>query len=282
MTDSPAEAAELGIYLYCLARPECLALVQGSAESDLYGVDERYPVTTLAQPEDGVVAVIGQVDPAEFSEQNLQTLDWLGPRAQRHEAVVERIMDVSPVLPVKFGTMFRSRASLKEFLDRHHKDIEQALDKLRDKAEWSVKGYLVEEDARTIIAAEDTGVQSRRAALSPSPSPGLRYLQQKQLDAVIEAALRAWVARVTHDLHDVLVHHADASAALRCHASAVTGRTERMVFNGGFLLAPAALADFRAALSGLQQAHQRTGLTLELRGPWPPYNFCPTLSEGKP
>ena len=271
------DAADLGIYLYCLARPECLALVQGSAESALYGVDERYPVTTLAldQPEDGVVAVIGQVDPAEFSDQNLQALDWLGPRAQRHEAVVERIMDVSPVLPVKFGTMFRSQASLKQFLDRHHKDIEQALDKLRDKAEWSVKGYLAEEDTRTIIAAEDAEVQSRRAALSPSP--GLRYLQQKQLDAVIEAALRAWVARITHDLHDVLVRHADASAALRCHASAVTGRAERMVFNGSFLLTPAALTDFRAALSGLQQAHQRTGLALELRGPWPPYNFCPTL-----
>jgi len=282
MTDLDRDdAAGLGIYLYCLARPECLTLVQGSAESTLHGVDGRYPVTALAldQQGDGVVAVIGQVDPAEFSEQNLQALDWLGPRAQRHEAVVELIMHVSPVLPVKFGTMFRSRASLKQFLDRHHKDIEQALDNLRDKAEWSVKGYLVEEDARTIIAAEDTGVQSRRAALSPSP--GLRYLQQKQLDAVIEAALRAWVTRVTHALHDVLAHHAVASTALRCHASAVTGRAERMVFNGSFLLAPAAPADFRAALSGLQQAHQRTGLILELRGPWPPYNFCPTLSEGK-
>ena len=48
MTDSPAEAAKLGIYLYCLARPECLALVQGLAEQALHGVDERYPVTTLA------------------------------------------------------------------------------------------------------------------------------------------------------------------------------------------------------------------------------------------
>lgn len=280
MTDSHDAASDLAIYLYCLARPECLSLVQGAAEGDLRGLDERYPVKALEEQEDGVVAVIGQVDPAEFSDQNLQSLDWLGPRAQRHEAVVERIMDASPVLPVKFGTMFSSRASLKEFLGRHRKDIVRALDWLRDKAEWSVKGYLVEEDARTIIAAEDTVVQFRRESLSPSP--GLRYLQQKQIDVVIETALHAWVARVTHDLHDVLVHHAVASAALRCHSSVVTVRPERMVFNGSFLLAPAALADFRAALSGQQHAHQGTGLTLELRGPWPPYNFCPTLSEGKP
>lgn len=278
MTDSHDEASVLGIYLYCLARPECLSVVKGPAEPDLRGVDERYPVAALEEA--GVVAVIGEVDPGEFCDQNLQTLPWVGPRACRHEAVVERIMGASPILPVKFGTIFRSRTSLKEFLGRHRQGIVRVLDELRDKAEWSVKGYLVEEEARRIVAAADPAIQSRLAAL-PS-SPGARYLQQKQLDAVIEAALRAWVERVTHDLHEVLALHAVASTELRCHASAMTGRPERMVFNRSFLVTPESLPDFRAVLSDPLHAHQGTGLTLELRGPWPPYNFCPTLSEGEP
>jgi len=278
MTDSPAEAS-LGLYLYCLARPECLSLVRGSTiEPDLRGVDERYPVAALEQA--GVVAVIGQVDTGEFCDQNLQTLSWVGPRACRHEAVVERIMGASPVLPVKFGTIFRSRTSLKEFLGRHREGIVRVLDELRDKAEWSVKGYLVEEEARRIVAAADPAIQSRVAALSPSP--GARYLQQKRLDAIIDAALRTWLERATHDLHELLALHAMASTELRCHASAVTGRPERMVFNCSFLLTPEALPDFRAVLSERQHTHKGTGLTLELRGPWPPYNFCPTLSESAP
>src|SRR3990172_7933210 len=219
MTDSHDEASGLGIYLYCLARPECLSVVKGLAEQDLRGVDERYPVAAIQ--EDGVGAGIGEVDTGEFCDQNLQALPWVGPRACRHEAVVERIMGASPVLPVKFGTIFRSRTSLKEFLGLHREDIVRALDELRDKAEWSVKGYLDEEEARQIVTAADPAIQSRLAALPPSP--GARYLEQKQLDAVIEAALRAWVARVTHDLHEVLALHAVASTELRCHASAVTG-----------------------------------------------------------
>ena len=279
MTDSPAEASGLGIYLSCLARPESLTVVRGSTiEQDLRGVDERYPVTALEEA--GVVAVIGEVDTGEFCEQNLQTLTWVGPRAFRHETVVERIMVASPVLPVKFGTIFRSRTSLKEFLGRHREGIVRVLDDLRDKAEWSVKGYLVEEEARRIVAAADPAIQSRVAALPPSP--GARYLQQKQLDGMIEAALRAWVERVNHDLHEALALHAVASTELRCHASAVTGRPERMVFNRSFLLTSAALPDFRAVLSHPLHAHQGTGLALELRGPWPPYNFCPTLCEGEP
>src|SRR3990167_1524593 len=138
MTDLLHDEAPLtGIYLYCLARPECLPALEDMAGQDLRGVDEHYPAMALNDA--GVVAVVGEVVISEFSEQNLQTLSWVGARAGRHEAVVARIMDASPVLPVKFGTIFRSRASLQEFLDRHRNNILQALDQLRDKTEWSVK-----------------------------------------------------------------------------------------------------------------------------------------------
>jgi hypothetical protein len=183
------------------------------------------------------------------------------------------------VLPVKFGTIYRSRDSLLAFLQRHRKAIELGLDTLIEKNEWSVKGYLIEEDARQIIAAGDSQVQSRRAALSQSP--GLRYLQQKQLDASIETALETGLDRVNQDLLRSLSPHSIDSAMLRLHASTVTGRPERMVFNAAFLLDAETLPDFRVALAQQQDAYQPFGLALELRGPWPPYNFCPDLSEAQ-
>ncbi len=279
MTDTPqAETALTGIYLYCLARLDCLAAVQELAEQKGCGVDPNYGVAAL--PNSGVVAVIGEVLLSEFSEANLQDLSWLGERALRHEAVVARVMDVSPVLPVKFGTLYKSLASLKQFMQQHHSAIDQALDHLRDKAEWSVKGYLLEEQARSIVAAEDPEVQARRDAMSQSP--GMRYLQQKQLENKIDTALEGALTRVNHDLHQALAPHAEDATALRLHASSVTGRAERMVFNGGFLLGAETLEGFRAALSAQQDAYQVIGLTLELRGPWPPYNFCPNLASPTP
>ncbi len=278
MTEPLPEATALnGIYLYCLARPQCLSAAHALAGKPLAGVDERYPVTAVVA--DDVVAVAGEVVIGDFSEQNLQTLSWIGERAARHEAVVARTMAASPVLPVKFGTIYRSRDSLMAFVQRHRKNITLGLDRLIDKSEWSVKGYLIEEDARQIIAAADAEVQSRRAALSLSP--GLRYLQQKQLDARIETALEAGLARVKQDLLHSLAMRSIDSATLRLHASAVTGRAERMVFNAAFLLDPETLPDFRAALAQQQDAYQTIGLALELRGPWPAYNFCPDLSEAQ-
>jgi len=279
MSDTPSVApVSTGIYLYCLARLGCLPTVRDLSEQKQCSVDENYSVAAL--PNSGVVAVIGEVRLSEFSEQNLETLSWLGERAMRHEAVVAQIMTVSPVLPVKFGTLYKSRDSLKQFMDQHHQAIEQALDTLRDKAEWSVKGYLVEEDARKIIAAEDADVQARRAAMSQSP--GVRYLQQKQLDATIDSALESALARVSQALNEALGQHAHGVTPLRLHASSVTGRTERLVFNGGFLLGPETIDAFRSALAEQQEAYKVIGLSLELRGPWPPYNFCPELAAAKP
>ena len=130
-----------------------VSVVQGPAEPDLRGVDERYPVAALEEA--GVVAVIGEVDPGEFCDQNLQTLSWVGPRACRHEAVVERIMGASPVLPVKFGTIFRSRTSLKEFLGRHREGIVRVLDD-----------------------AARQGRVERSRAISPKRKPGGSWLPQ--------------------------------------------------------------------------------------------------------
>ncbi len=278
MSAGPAVDAPLtGIYLYCLARLDGLAAVKELAEDKRCGVDTHYCVAAL--PNSGVVAVISEVLLSEFSEANLQDLSWLGERAMRHEAVVARILEASPVLPVKFGTLYKSQTSLKQFMQQHHDAIDQALERLRDKAEWSVKGYLLEEEARKIIAAEDPEIQARRDAMSQSP--GVRYLQQKQLENKIDTALEGALTRVNHDLHQALALKAEDSSALRLHASSVTGRAERMVFNGGFLLGAETIAGFRAALAEQQEAYQVIGLTLELRGPWPPYNFCPDLSSAK-
>ena len=271
------DAAERGIYLYCLARPQCLALLAGAAAPR--AVDPRYPLMALADAgaPAQLVAVISEVEIADFSEENLQTLLWVGERAGLHEAVVAGVMDACAVLPVKFGTLFRSPASLLQFMASHRDAIEQGLELLHDKAEWSVKGYLLDQDlARAFFAEEDEAVAQRRATLSQSP--GARYLQQKQLDALIDKALEAGVARKSADLQQVLQAQASASATLRCHASALTGRSERMVFNASYLLSEELLDGFRQALALQQVQCQDLGLGLELRGPWPPYNFCPDLS----
>lgn len=261
------------LYLYCLAGPACVAMVKQLSQQESAGIDERFSLLTLER--DGIVAVIGEIDAGEFNEQNLQSMEWVGPRAYRHAALVEKIMAVSSVLPVKFGTIFDSAESLTRLLTQHRERIAAFLEKLRGESEWSIKAYLDEERARSSVRATNPAIQARFAAMSSAP--GARYLQQKQIDVMLDAALRVWVADQARIMSDALQAHAVETAELRLLSSEASGRPECMVFNGGFLVADPALPAFRAALSALQEAGRKGGLTLELKGPWPPYNFCPDL-----
>lgn len=278
MTHSPDEASTLGIYLYCLAKPDCLAVVKGLADQGVHGVDERYPISSLEQ--NGLVAVIGEVDAGEFHDRNLQALPWVGPRACRHEALVERIMRASPVMPVKFGTIFQTITSLQGLLVRHRETIAQCLDTLQGKAEWSVKGYLDDTVARQHVAAADPAIQAKLAARSASP--GARYFQQKLVEAMIDSALRTWIERLTGDVEEALETHAVETTGLKLLSGTATGRSERMIFNRGYLVSEAARPGFHAAVAEQAAAHRADGVTLDVRGPWPPYNFCPDLSAAEP
>src|SRR3990172_3118588 len=95
---------ESALYLFCLARPHVAPCAQG------IGLDEQSPL--YLQTFQDVTAVIGNVLLDDFcgpaADEHMQDLAWLGPRGHRHEAVVERAMQCSPVLPARFGTLFSS------------------------------------------------------------------------------------------------------------------------------------------------------------------------------
>ena len=280
MTDplaSETDSSETGVYLYCLARPECLASNFFSpSEQQMAGVDVQFPVTAMHLDKIRLVAVISQVILSDFSDSNLQDLAWLGPRARTHESVVQEVMQLSPVLPVKFGTIYRSNSGLADFINHNGAVILQALHQVHGKAEWSVKAYIDEARVRVFVTETNPEIQQLTARLSVSP--GLRYMQQKQVDLRVETALSGWASEVAGKIEEILAPNAVGISTLKLHSSAMSGRSERMIYNGGFLLDNSNIESFENVIQQLQSRYESSGLILELRGPWPPYHFCPSLS----
>ena len=280
MTDplaSETDSSETGVYLYCLARPECLASNFFSpSEQQMAGVDVQFPVTAMHLDKIGLVAVISQVILSDFSDSNLQDLNWLGPRARTHESVVQEVMQLSPVLPVKFGTIYRSNSGLADFINHNGALILQALHQVHGKAEWSVKAYIDEARVRVFVTETNPEIQELTARLSVSP--GLRYMQQKQVDLRVETALSGWASEVAGKIEEILAPNAVGISTLKLHSSAMSGRPERMIYNGGFLLDNSNIDSFENVIQQFQSRYESSGLILELRGPWPPYHFCPSLS----
>lgn len=258
------------VYLYCLARADLppLDCKAGPGES---AAPFRYPFRNL-------MAVASEVRPEEYcgpeAEARLQDLAWIGPRACRHEAVIEEVMLHSPIFPVPFGTIFSSSETLRAFLRQRHDRIASFLDQVADREEWAVKGLLEGGEARQrfIAGMLDQALPDRQAL-----APGRRYVEEKRLKKELEKSWQGRLASVARELASDLSRHVSAFCRREIAARPTSPGEAAMLFNWALLVSREQLPEFRASLDRNNLRLEDMGLRLRVSGPWPPYSFRPML-----
>jgi hypothetical protein len=259
-----------GYYLYCFARCAGLPELQGN------GVDGERPLQVLSFGD--LAAVLSTVRLSDFcgpeAEARMEDISWLGRRALRHEKVIEDVMAHSPVFPARFGTIFSSLEKLEWLVKNHCATISQFLNQMSDHEEWGVKGALNRERA-----LQDLQSRFQFGIDLASLSPGLRYWQEQKARLAVEKELKNWLQKTC----------ALVAADLRCYASDFLSRKvivsgdakseSELILNWAFLVPKGARADLCDRVARASDELSDQGLTFEMTGPWPPYNFTPTLLD---
>lgn len=197
-----------------------------------------------------VACLLSETSPGDYRAEHLADVGWVGPRALRHERILER---VHPVFPARFATLFSSPKAVEAAVDRHYPAIVEFLRTTQGREEWAVKVSV--DRARALDAQPVPEV----AGLSP----GKRYVEQRRLRGEAERRLDARLDAESRTISREL----DALGEARIRPSG-----ER-----AYLVPRAGVKRFRAKVAKLHREHARSGWTIEASGPWPPYSFCPSL-----
>ena len=228
------------------------------------------PAADVMTRED-ISAVIGNVRLEDFcgpeADARMGDLAWVGPRAQRHLAVIETVMGCSPVLPARFATVFPSCASLAGAMNFGRPVILEFLERVAGHQEWAVKVMLDRDRAAEAMLAD----QEPSADLA-GLSPGRRYLEERRRRAQAERGLEDW----TRDICQVMAAELGAGASRMCERK-LLGPGNAMVLNLALLWPSAAIWALRSAVAGVSERVAGRGLRLELSGPWPPFSFVPPV-----
>jgi hypothetical protein len=261
-----------GIYLYCLARLSRLPSLPLLG----LGVDGKNSLA-VATYED-LAAVWSPVPVEDFSgpgaEERLRDLTWIGPRVIRHQEIVAAVMRHSPVLPVRFGTIFASLANLEKVLQRHAGTITGCLEQFTGQEEWAVKGMVDRPGALEKLFALHLG---READSLEALTPGKRYFAEQRLRAAGDRELSRWLKEVGPRLWADFRHYAAGIQERRLLSRETTGIGQDMVWNWALLIPSPAVSGFKARIQEVNALYADRGLSLEVTGPWPPYSFCPAL-----
>ena len=179
-----------------------------------------------------------------------------------HQRVNETVMLQHTVLPMSFGTVFKTTNDIVELLRSAYDAFTDVLQKMRDKVEFGLK-VLWDRD-QIIREIEDEDEDIRRLKTEISSQKGSTYFARMQYGRMIDAALQA---RSEQYVDDIFRSLRDVAVASRSNKPI----GDRMIMNAAFLVSRDREQAFDVRVKEIGQRHDK--LTFKYTGPWPPYNF---------
>lgn len=254
------------------------------------GIEEGRAVVFIL--EGPIMAVASPVSLAIFDSEplrrNMEDPRWLAEKVCRHEAVVEAMMVQSPILPMKFCTIFRSPEAVRRMLREHAPRFQEALELVRDKEEWGVKGFAHRGYLREATLRRDPELRemAEQLARSAPDRPGSAFFLKRRMDDLAEQRRMEREAELIREAAEALrgsVVQLTSNPPLRgqrgekgAPVSTEGGHTgEEVVLNLACLVLRQGVQTFLAEVQRWNEAVADQGLRLVASGPWPPYNFSP-------
>lgn len=185
---------------------------------------------------------------------------WLEQVASQHHAVLQAVVGQADVLPLRLPGIHHDVSTLEQVLREQAADLEHALGRVRGHVELGAKVFLVEQ------AGKPDGEQP--------PTSGREYLARRSAEATQRDEARLRRQKEVLDAHEAMAHGSTRTAVNPPQDAALSGRSEPMLLNAAYLVPRDGLDEFVALAERVHADLAQDGMTLEVTGPWPPYNFA--------
>ncbi len=181
-----------------------------------------------------------------------------------HEFVNETVMREFTLIPMSFGTVFRSDKDVAALLNSTYQAFTDVLEKMQDKIEFGIK---ILWDRDKVVANLEQGNDEIRRLKDEITrnAASSTYFARMQLGRLVEAAMEEASNRYVADVHEAL-----RGCSVASRSNKVIG--DRMILNAAFLVDRKDERIFDEKVKDVSRKYEDL-LNFKYTGPWPPYNF---------
>jgi hypothetical protein len=201
---------------------------------------------------------------AIVSKTSVYIFDPTRENALAHEHVIETVMKTHTIIPMSFGTVFRTDNDIREVLRSIYVSLKDVLKQMEGKLEFGLK---VNWDRDRIIEELKDADEEIRRFHQEITRKHLQstYFARMQLGRMIDKALSERSAQYVRDIYEAL-----RGVCVASRDNKPIG--DKMIMNAAFLVERDRERDFDAAVNKIAK-HYGELLNFKYTGPWPPYNF---------
>ncbi len=201
---------------------------------------------------------------AVVSNTSVYIFDPTRENALAHEHVIETVMKNYTIIPMSFGTVFRTDNDIREVLKSIYPSLKDVLHQMAGKFEFGLKVNWDRDQIIEDIKNDDEEIRQFHQEIIRKHLQST-YLARMQLGRMIDKALAersiSYVREIYEALRGVCVASRDNQPI-----------GDKMIMNAAFLVARDQAATFDQKVQEIAQRYEGK-LSFRYTGPWPPYNF---------
>ena len=234
-----------------------------------------YGVITSREPQNfGKIGIGGAGEPvytihhgdiaAVVSKTPVFIFDPTRENALAHEHVIETVMKGQTIIPMSFGTVFRTDDDIREVLKSIYPSLKDVLHQMADKLEFGLKVNWDRDAVVEELQREDEDLRKFHQEITRKHLQST-YFARMQLGRMIDKALADRAAAYVREIYSAL-----RSVCVASRDNKPIG--EKMILNAAFLIHRDRERDFDTAVNKIAEKFGDR-LNFKYTGPWPPYNF---------
>ncbi len=201
---------------------------------------------------------------AVVSKTNVFIFDPTRENALAHEHVIELVMKTHTIIPMSFGTVFRTDEDIREVLKSIYASLKDVLEQMAGKVEFGLKVTWDRDRIIEELKRDDEEIHRFHQELTKKHLQST-YFARMQLGRMIDKAMVERSAEFVREIYDGL-----RSVCVASRDNKPIG--DKMIMNAAFLIQREREADFDAAVNKIAKKFGDR-LNFKYTGPWPPYNF---------
>ena len=184
--------------------------------------------------------------------------------ALAHEHVIESVMKQYTIIPMSFGTVFRTDDDIREVLKSIYPSLKDVLKQMEGKVEFGLKVTWERDQVIDELKHEDEEIHRFHSEITRKHLQST-YLARMQLGRMIDRALQERSAQYVREIYEALRNTSVASRDNKPIG-------DKMIMNAAFLIEREREEEFDAAVNRVARKFGNR-LNFKYTGPWPPYNF---------
>src|SRR6266571_3935540 len=201
---------------------------------------------------------------AVVSKTSVFIFDPTRENALAHEHVIEMVMKTHTIIPMSFGTVFRTDDDIREVLKSIYASLKDVLKQMAGKLEFGLKVNWDRDRIIEELKEDDEEIRRFHQEITRKHLQST-YLARMQLGRMIDKSLAERSGLYVRDIYEAL-----RGVCVASRDNQPIG--DKMIMNAAFLVERQRETEFDNAVNKIARKYGQR-LKFKYTGPWPPYNF---------